>query len=156
MENNFNFTYETYADRSSLNEDRINAIQESERAREKAYAPYSQFSVGAALILDDGTVIHGNNQENKAYPSGLCAERTALFHFGAVHSDKKILRIAIAGAGDLVDPQRILSPCGSCRQVMAEYAERQNDPFEIIMQNQVGNILIVSSVTHLLPFSFGT
>jgi len=156
MENNFTFTYETHDDRSTLTEDQVKAIQEAERAREKAYAPYSQFSVGAALVLNDGTVVHGNNQENKAYPSGLCAERTALFHFGAVHSDKTILRIAIVGSGDLVDPQRILSPCGSCRQVMAEYTERQAEPFEIIMQNQVGNILIVSSVAHLLPFSFGT
>lgn len=131
-------------------------IREARKAQQKAYAPYSEFRVGSALELDDGTIIHGSNQENKAYPDGLCAERTALFAYGANHADKKIIRLGIVGDGELLNDKGVLSPCGSCRQVMAEFTMRQQDAFEIVMLNGDGTVIKVNSIHELLPLTFGT
>lgn len=131
-------------------------IHEARKAQKKAYAPYSNFAVGSALELENGLIIHGSNQENKAYPDGLCAERTALFAYGANHAEHKIIRLAIVGDGDLLPKNGLLSPCGSCRQVMAEYTARQESPFEIIMLNGNNSVIAVESIEQLLPFTFGT
>lgn len=118
-----------------------------------AYAPYSNFHVGAALRLDDGTVVIGSNQENLAYPSGLCAERTALFAASAQHSGKSVESMAIVGR----NPQGVLmaaSPCGACRQVMAEQESRQKQKIRIICYQTDAKILIFEGVEVLLPFIF--
>lgn len=120
-------------------------------SREQAYAPYSFYKVGAAVRLEDQTVIRGNNQENAAYPSGLCAERVALFHAGAVHPDKKVRDLAIVTRSNGALPA---ASCGSCRQVMLEFEHRQTEPIRIIMADDSGNVLIASSVKDLLPLSF--
>jgi cytidine deaminase len=122
----------------------------------QAYAPYSKFNVGAALRLSDDSVIVGNNQENVAYPSGLCAERVALFHAGAVHPDKEVISIAIVATGDLVKPTGIISPCGACRQVMIESERRQHKSLRILLVAENNEVLVFHSAADLLPMSFGS
>ena len=155
MKKELHFSYETLKSISELNEvDRILAENAFE-AMDKAYAPYSKFNVGAALKLKTGDIIQGNNQENIAFPSGLCAERVALFYAGAKYPGVEIETLCIVAKGDLVSKSHILSPCGSCRQVMLESENRQKNPIRVILINQDGTILIVNSAKDFLPFGFG-
>ena len=117
-------------------------------AMKGAYAPYSNFCVGAAVRLDDGTVVTGANQENAAFPSGLCAERTAMFSAGAAHPDK-----AIAGGAAGVLDANPASPCGACRQVMAQYQTKGGKDMSIILVGD-GKILKFGRVDDILPFIF--
>ena len=118
-----------------------------------AYAPYSNFCVGAAVRLDDGTVVTGANQENAAFPSGLCAERTAMFSAGAAYPDKALVSIAIAGGLNGVLDKNPTSPCGACRQVMAQYQTKSGKDMSIILVGD-GKILKFNRVDDLLPFIF--
>jgi len=123
-------------------------------AANHAYAPYSKFLVGAAVLLEDGTIITGTNQENAAYPSGMCAERVALFAAASLHPDKPISKIAVVAkrkGGKEVLPA---TSCGSCRQVMLEFEQRQEKPIEIIMQNMEHHWVKAPSAESLLPFCF--
>jgi cytidine deaminase len=122
--------------------------------RKKAYAPYSQFRVGAALLLDNGKVVLGSNQENAAYPSGLCAERVAIFQAGALYPDAKIVKMAISAASDTNTTQTPIPPCGACRQSIAEYESRQDYPIEIYFMGEIGIIYKSDSLKNLLPFMF--
>ena len=122
--------------------------------RKKAYAPYSQFRVGAALLLDNGKVVLGSNQENAAYPSGLCAERVAIFQAGAVYPDAKIVKMAISAASDTATTETPIPPCGACRQSIAEYESKQSQPIEIYFMGEVGAIYKSDSLKNLLPFMF--
>jgi cytidine deaminase len=123
-------------------------------AANHAYAPYSRFQVGAAVLLEDGTIVTGTNQENAAYPSGMCAERVALYSAIAQHPEAVITKIAVIarrkGSKDLVPA----TSCGPCRQVMLEFEVRQGKYFEVIMQNQDNQWVKTSSAESLLPFSF--
>lgn len=125
----------------------------SEAARE-AYAPYSGFYVGAAILLDDGTIITGNNQENAAFPSGMCAERTAAFYAHAQFPRLKFKKIAISAVGSngktLTEP---ISPCGACRQALLEYETIACEPVEILLHCP-DKIYRIPSVRFLLPLSF--
>lgn len=122
------------------------------RAAGRAYAPYSKFNVGAALLLKDGTVVEGNNQENVAYPSGLCAERVALFSAGASCPDVPVVSLAIIALKDgRIQPS--ISPCGGCRQVMLETEQRYGHPMRILLCG-CDETILVSSARDLLPFSF--
>ena len=123
-------------------------------ARSNAYAPYSKFSVGAALRLEDGTIVHGNNQENAAYPSGLCAERVAVFHTGAVHPDAIITDMAIT-ASDAADTLTTpVPPCGACRQSLLEYEQRQGSPIQLHLMGASGPVVTFHSVADTLPWGF--
>lgn len=122
--------------------------------RKKAYAPYSKFRVGAALLLDNGKVILGSNQENAAYPSGLCAERTAIFYAGSTYPEAKILKMAITAASDTNQTTAPIPPCGSCRQSIAEYEIKQDTPIEIYFMGEIGEVYKSSSLKNLLPLMF--
>ncbi|MEG2100045.1 cytidine deaminase [Flavobacterium sp. FlaQc-28] len=122
--------------------------------RKKAYAPYSQFRVGAALLLDNGKIVLGSNQENAAYPSGLCAERVAIFHAGSIYPEAKILKIAITAASDTNQTKAPIPPCGSCRQSIAEYEIKQDTPIEIYFMGEIGEVYKSASLKNLLPFMF--
>lgn len=127
-----------------------------ERAREatrNSFAPYSNFHVGAALMLKNGKVIIGANQENSAFPSGLCAERTAVFAAQANYPDQPIMMLAIAAADSNGLRSRPISPCGSCRQVILQMESRYNQPVEILLSG-TDKILRFKSIKDLLPFSF--
>lgn len=129
-------------------------IEEAKKAVFNAYAPYSQFQVGAALLLEDGTIVTGNNQENAAYPSGLCAERTALFYANAHYPDKAVTTIAIAAYTKGQFTEDVCTPCGSCRQVLVEVENRFGRPVQIIMYGEK-HIYEVDSIRDLLPLGFG-
>lgn len=126
------------------------------KAADSAYAPYSHFNVGAAVLLENGTVVLGNNQENVAYPSGLCAERVALFTVGAHHPDVPVQAIAITAKSEEFSIDEPLAPCGACRQVMVECETKYKKNIRIILQGQTGKILVVNSVHDILPLSFSS
>jgi len=129
-------------------------IEKALEARSKAYAPYSKFSVGCAILLEDGTIIQGNNQENAAYPSGLCAERVAIFSVGANHPDKKIVKLAIAASPMDNSLHKPVPPCGSCRQSIAEYEKKQEEPIELLFMGADGPVMRAKSISDLLPLIF--
>ncbi len=122
--------------------------------RKNAYAPYSNFRVGAALFLENGQVVLGSNQENAAYPSGLCAERVAIFQAGTLYPNVKILKLAITAASDTNPTVSPIPPCGACRQSIAEYEFKQNTPIEIYFMGESGEVYKSKSITNLLPLSF--
>jgi len=123
-------------------------------ARGKAYAPYSNFHVGAALLLENGEIITGNNQENMAYPSGLCAERTALFYAGAHFPNVKVVGLAVFGAGNLQADGAPVAPCGACRQVISETIRRQRQGFHILLTGSNGYVVKLENALDLLPMPF--
>jgi cytidine deaminase len=120
-----------------------------------SYAPYSRFHVGAALLLADGSLVQGTNQENAAYPSGLCAERTALFGLAGSRPSPppRIVGMSVAGRPAEGDFSPAL-PCGACRQVMLEYEMRQGQPIWLLLPSLSGTILRFDSLADLLPFRF--
>ncbi len=136
-----------------LSTDDRNLVEAAIRATRNSYSPYSHFAVGAALRLADGTVVAGANQENAAYPSGLCAERTAIFAAQAQHPDQPVTTLAIAAAtgGHLV--QAPIVPCGACRQVIVETEHRYQSPIRLLLYGTNG-IYAVDSIKDLLPLSF--
>ena len=119
-----------------------------------AYAPYSKFLVGAAVLLDDGSIVTGANQENAAYPSGMCAERVAIFSAAAQHPDKKITKIAVVAKRKTGKETLPSTSCGPCRQVMLEFEQKQKKNIEVIMQNQDHKWVKAPSAESLLPFGF--
>ena len=129
-------------------------IDAAKQATSNAYAPYSEFKVGAALLLENGNIITGNNQENAAYPSGLCAERTAVFYANSQFPDQKIEALAIAAYfnGDFTSD--LISPCGSCRQVLLEVESRYESPVKILMYTKDNEIYVADSMSSLMPLSF--
>jgi cytidine deaminase len=123
-------------------------------ARENAYAPYSNFQVGAAILLDNNEIIIGNNQENASYPSGLCAERTAIYYAGAKYPKAKILRMAITAGSKKQQTTSPIPPCGACRQAIAEYEVKQETPIEIYFMGETGKVVKSNSLANLLPLVF--
>ena len=112
------------------------------------------FLVGASVLLENGEIINGSNQENVAYPSGLCAERVALFYAGARHPDVKVKTIAVSVLSKNFEVTDVISPCGACRQVMAEYEEKQEEAIKVILHSPTDEVLIANRVEDLLPFMF--
>ena len=129
-------------------------IDTANNAKKSAYAPYSGFKVGAAALLENGEIITGNNQENAAYPSGLCAERVALFYASSKHPDVAVKTIAISANTENFELHGPVAPCGSCRQVMAETENRFHNKLRIIMKGISGKIYLVEGVNNLLPWMF--
>jgi cytidine deaminase len=131
-----------------------NLMHDAVAIRKTAYAPYSHFKVGTAILLDNGEIIVGSNQENAAYPSGLCAERVAVFYAGAKYPEAKILKMAISAASDNTTTSAPIPPCGACRQSLAEYEIKQNTPIEIYFMGEIGSIYKSDSLKNLLPLLF--
>ena len=123
------------------------------QAIDNAYAPYSRFNVGAAVMFEDGEIIKGSNQENAAYPSGLCAERTALFYASASRPEKKMAAIAIAAAQNGEICKNPVTPCGACRQVMVQYQTKSGRPMKVILAG-ADKVWVFEKVDDLLPFIF--
>lgn len=146
-------TYEQYGSVEELSAEDRELAQAAVQAISGSYAPYSKFNVGAAVRMSDGTIVTGANQENAAYPSGLCAERTAMFYANAHYPDKAMTAIAIAASQGGVMCEEPATPCGQCRQVMAEYQTKGGRPMSIIL---VGSKIIYKfdRVDCVLPFIF--
>lgn len=145
------YVYNTVTDLPSDVQDLMNSAA---NARDNAYAPYSKFSVGAALLLDNGKVVIGSNQENASYPSGLCAERTAIYYKGAKYPDAKILKMAIMAGSQINKTSEPIPPCGACRQAIVEYEINQESPIEIYFMGETGKVVKSNSLKNLLPLVF--
>ncbi len=129
-------------------------MNKAQQARENAYAPYSHFRVGAALRLSSGEIVKGSNQENAAFPSGLCAERVAVFNAGANFPNETITALAITVRAEKKEIAEAIAPCGACRQSLAEYEQKQKSPIAIYFMGETGEIIKVASVMDLLPLGF--
>ncbi|MGB6152811.1 MAG: cytidine deaminase [Pricia sp.] len=123
-------------------------------ARKNAYAPYSNFQVGAAVLLENGQVVIGNNQENACYPSGLCAERVAIFQAGALYPNVSIKAVAITATSKNYIVDTPAAPCGNCRQAMLEYETKQKKPIKILMMGQTGKVIECDAIADILPLGF--
>ncbi len=129
-------------------------MQSAIEARKNAYAPYSNFQVGAAVLLENGKTVIGSNQENASYPAGVCAERVAILQAGAKFPDVKVIGIAISATSKSKEVLRPVSSCGICRQTMAEYEQKQRTPIPILMMGESGPVIKCNSVLDLIPFAF--
>ena len=142
-----------YKDISELSVDDNLLMNKAIEAKEKAYAPYSKFNVGAALLLENGEIVLGNNQENAAYPSGMCAERVAVYYAGATFPGVKIKKLAITASSTITKVDKPVGPCGACRQTLSEYEIKQKEPFKVLLMGEVSEIIIMDSLLSLLPLS---
>ena len=129
-------------------------VEKAKAMTQNAYCPYSHYHVGAAALLADGQVITGSNQENAAYPSGLCAERTTLFYAGSAHPDKPVVALAIAAYTDGAFTPTPIAPCGACRQVMLEAEQRHHQSIRVLLYGTEGIYLIEGGTRELLPLTF--
>jgi cytidine deaminase len=148
--------YSITDDISELSVDDRELITSAREAALRAYAPYSNFRVGAALRMDDGKIVSGNNQENAAYPSGICAERVALFYSSSQQPGKAIKKIAIYSPDTPDEAILPVTPCGSCRQVMAEYEGMQDHHIEVLLISERGSVWKFDGVSTFLPFTFSS
>lgn len=151
---NFSISYQVHQDRTSLEVADLALVEMAEKASKDAYAPYSGFNVGAALELDNGEIVIGNNQENASFPAGICAERVAIFAASAQQPDRSVRAIAIIANSKKVELKEPVPPCGICRQVVAEYEAEQGSPIRVILCAPNGPVHIFSSMKDLLPFHF--
>ena len=142
------------AELSELSDEEQQLVSNAKSAFKTAYAPYSGFLVGSSVLLENGAIINGSNQENAAYPSGLCAERVALFYAGARYPEIKVKTIAVSVLSKNFEINDVISPCGACRQVMAEYEDKQEQSIKIILHSPTDEVLIANTVEDLLPFMF--
>lgn len=152
-ERNINISFREYSSIEELGAGDRELATAAVEMMKNAYAPYSKFHVGAAVRMSGGAIVRGSNQENAAYPSGLCAERTAMFAANATYPDQDMLGIAIAGGMEGELTEEPASPCGSCRQVMAQYQTKSGKDLSVIMVG-AGKILKFSKVDDLLPMIF--
>lgn len=146
--------YWEYETEQELSAQEQELLKQARIITDSAYAPYSQFHVGAALLLKNGRIVTGNNQENVAYPSGLCAERVAIYAAGAHYPEVPIEAIAVTCKSKTFHVNEPLSPCGACRQAIAEYEMRYKTNIKIILASETGKIRVVKSISDLLPFMF--
>lgn len=122
--------------------------------KQTAYVPYSKFKVGAAILLENGLIVTGNNQENAAYPSGMCAERVAIWKSASEYPKEKIVALAISASSGNQTVKEPVAPCGACRQALLEYEVNQNNPIPIYFMGEVGKVIMTNAVADLLPISF--
>ena len=146
--------YQEFDKNEKLNSELLEMIVKAKEATSTAYAPYSLFKVGASVRLSNGEIIKGSNQENVAYPSGLCAERVALYAASSQYPDEEIESIAVTVDHQFENADEVFSPCGACRQVMAEIELKSNHKIEIIVHSPDGITRVFNGIGQLLPFSF--
>ncbi len=150
------FELQVFSSIDELSQENQELMQKAVDARKNAYAPYSNFQVGAAVLLENGKVVIGNNQENASFPSGLCAERVAVFQAGAKYPGETIKSIAISAASKRYTVDKPVAPCGNCRQSISEYEVRQKSPIELLLMGEVGQIVRCASIADILPLAFDT
>jgi cytidine deaminase len=146
-------SYQEYGNIGELPDADKNLVQEAVAAASGAYAPYSNFMVGAALLLDDGSVIRGANVENAAFPSGSCAEKTALSYMVANYGSKKVVAIAIAAMTGGMMTKEPVPPCGNCRQMLIEEEQRSGSQIKVILAGSSA-VYVLESSQALMPLSF--
>ena len=153
-EKNLSLKFTSYANPEALSLEDRGLLNKAIEARKDAYAPYSGFSVGASVLMDNGEVITRNNQENAAYPSGICAERVAIWNAISRFPQGRVIKVFISASSRNKTVDRPVSPCGSCRQTMAEYETRQDQQIAVYFTGETGEVIKAESVRDLLPFLF--
>lgn len=152
------FTTETkfsiYESISDLSKADYDLLLQAKNVVDEAYAPYSHFQVGAAVLLENGVVVTGNNQENAAYPSGMCAERVAIWSATSNYPGVVVKKVAIAVKSGHKKIDKPVAPCGACRQSLLEYEVKQKEPIEVFFTGEIGKVIKANSLQDLLPFSF--
>lgn len=154
MEKKLEFAYEEYENSGELSEQDAWLLNEARSVTDQAYAPYSNFHVGAVAMLANGEVVAGTNQENASYPVGTCAERVLLGTAATLHTNVPITTMAISYSSNEVKSDHPISPCGMCRQALLEYESRLKQPIRLILGGMEGKIYIIRSAGLLLPFAF--
>lgn len=154
MENKLTITFESIESYQDLDTTEKKLFDAAKKIRDSAYAPYSNFTVGCAILLENDEIITGSNQENAAYPSGLCAERTTIFWIGANYPDQKIKKLFVIGAPREAVSSVPIPPCGACRQSILEYESKQKEGIEVYFASLDGAIYKTKTVRDLLPFYF--
>lgn len=130
-------------------------LEQAKQAMLRAHAPYSKFKVGAAVLMSNGEIIQGNNQENASYPHGTCGEKVAINYAHSLYNNESIIKLAITASNEHADLDHPVAPCGGCRQNILELEQKQNQPIKIILQSNKSKIYIIDSVQQLLPLTFG-
>ena len=153
-ESKFEFNYKVYDSISELPEDQQWLLNEAREVTANAYAPYSNFQVGAIARLANGEIVAGSNQENASFPVGLCAERVLLASVSSLFPKIPIETIAISYRSDSVKSDHPISPCGICRQSLQEYEGRVNHPVQLILGGMEGPVYVIDSASRLLPLAF--
>lgn len=151
---NITISYEEYSSIDDLEIPDQNLCKEAVKAMATSHSPYSEFRVGTAIKLESGRIVYGSNQENVAYPSGLCAERVALFSIGSSYPGERILSMAVTAHTEHFHITEPVTSCGACLQVMAEYEKKQVSPIEVLFYCQNGSVIKVRGIKSLLPFAF--
>ncbi len=145
--------FHEYNHLDELSEQQVELVNKATEAAGRAYAPYSKYYVGAAVLLENGEIITGNNQENAAFPSGLCAERVAIFYAGSQYPGIPATSIAIVAIQDGIIQEEPVTPCGGCRQVLCEKETQGGTPLEMILYG-TGKIQVIQRACDLLPLPF--
>lgn len=154
MREELQIQFEVFTSEEKLPEMFKNVWEAAKRAKENSYAPYSHFNVGCAIELETGEIIEGVNQENAAFPAGLCAERTAMYRAGATLPKVPFKALAIFAAKEGSNNPEEASPCGGCRQVMLEFRKRHQQDFNVLFPGKEGSIIVMKSPEDLFPFTF--
>ena len=154
MKQKFEFEFEYFEQMESLNESDASLLIAARNATKTAFAPYSNFKVGAAALLSNGQIVIGSNQESASYPVGICAERNLLNSIGSQFSSETILAMAISYDTDKAACNEPISPCGMCRQSLLDFENRYQSPIKIILAGKTGPIMVVAAAKNLLPFGF--
>jgi cytidine deaminase len=152
----YNFSFQVYNDSNELNDADKALIEQARKVTEQAYAPYSHFNVGAVAKLVSGETVSGTNQENASFPAGICAERVMLASAATLFPGVAIDTLAISYHNLNGESDRPVSPCGICRQTLAEYEERVKKPIRLLLSGMNGKVMEIQKASDLLPFSFGS
>jgi len=155
-EQHINISFKVFTDQEELAKEDLDLLEKAIMARNGAYAPYSNFKVGAAVLLENGEIVLGSNQENASFPSGLCAERVAVFQAGARFPGVQILSLAISAGSDKEPSHKPAAPCGNCRQSIYEYEHKQGKPIRVLLQGNFGPVYLIKAISDLLPLGFNS
>jgi cytidine deaminase len=154
MKQKYEFEFEYFEQMQALSEADSTLLIAARNATKTAYAPYSNFKVGAAALLSNGQIVIGSNQESASYPVGICAERTLLNSIGSQFSSETIIAMAISYDTDKAACNTPISPCGMCRQSLLDFENRYQAPIKIILAGKTGPIMVIATAKNLLPFGF--
>ena len=150
----FELSIDQYDSLNELSTEDRDLLKQAKKIADSAYAPYSNYYVGAALLLENGEIITANNQENAAYPSGLCAERIAMFYASSQYPDVAVKSLAISAKAKNFNIKSPVPPCGACRQTLSEYEAKQKNKIRIILMGETGKIQIIHGMETLMPLMF--
>ena len=155
-EQKFEFSFEVYPGMDELNAEDRKLLTEARNVTDKAYAPYSNFHVGAAAKLENGKIVTGTNQENASYPVGICAERVLLSAISSLYLGIPVETMAVSYQSKKMKSDHPISPCGMCRQALQEFEGRTGKPIRLILAGMEGEIYIINSASQLLPLAFSS